>query len=41
MAAREGILDRDAYSDAKSISLDAANADGTEEKVSAPEPAAV
>ncbi|QTZ92670.1 hypothetical protein [Streptomyces auratus] len=36
VSAREKILDRDAYSGAKSISLDGAAADDAEEKVSVP-----
>lgn len=36
VSAREKILDRDAYSGAKSISLDTAGTEGAEEKVSVP-----
>ncbi|WP_268249817.1 hypothetical protein [Streptomyces albospinus] len=40
MAAREGILDRDAYNGAKGVGLDAPDVDGAEEKGSVPAPVA-
>ncbi|MGD3110575.1 dicarboxylate/amino acid:cation symporter [Streptomyces sp. YGL11-2] len=40
VAAREGILDRDAYNGAKGVGLDAPDVDGAEEKGSVPAPVA-
>ncbi|MEU8919032.1 hypothetical protein [Streptomyces nigrescens] len=40
VSAREKILDRDAYNGARSINVETAGAEGTDEKVSVPVPTA-